>query len=138
MEKKIIFSRITVIIFVLLLSACASSSTGRETTNGQTAPSAQEDNRSKLLGTWTIDAFEDGYMVYVYTFQNDGYAHSVLTSDGVKMSDGFLIYKATNTELTLRDATAERTMEYSITPDGKGLVIKDLWGYGIDVIGVKE
>jgi hypothetical protein len=135
--KKNLVAAAVVLLPMFLLPACAASGATRKSAVEKTAPAARVDNRTKLLGTWTIEVYEAD-MVFVYTFQNDGYVHSNIYRNGIKTRDGYLIYKAADTTLSLRDASAERTMEYSVTPDGKGLLIKNFWGQGIDVIGVKK
>jgi hypothetical protein len=124
---------------VCLFAACATSSGATQAESGRTAPPVKKvDNSASLLGTWTIDWYGDGDIVTIYTFNRDGTIHSRIFDKGVKVSDGTILYKATASQLTLRDATTERTMDYSVTSDGKGLSIKNFWGYGVDVIGVKE
>jgi len=136
-KNLLLFAAVVFLLPVFLLSACASSGAARKPAVGKKAEAARADNSARLLGTWTIDV-DEADMVYVYTFRNDGYVHSVIYRSGIKIGDGYIGYKTAGTTLTLRDRSAERNMEYSVTPDGKGLIIKDFWGVGIDVIGVKE
>jgi hypothetical protein len=128
------------LLLLLLLIACASTKQGAGPANTGSGDSAP------LLGTWKLDIFADGTAFFIWTFKTGGEGYSTHQVDPAyhrdaeryNRSGGAFYYSVSGSNLIHRDASGTHTMEFSITPDGNGIVIKNLLGLGIDVIGIKQ
>jgi hypothetical protein len=91
-----------------------------------------------LTGKWIIDAFGDKSVVVHYTFSPNMTGHSTTFSRGAYYSSGGFNYEVTGSRLTIRDLGGGRSMEYSLSADGKTLTLHDFLGEPITVRGIRQ